>query len=146
LKDVQQGIKPFVDNYVDNYMTGVVKYGEKAAEGSGDSWGSTDNLIDSATKTGKGGVSPVGRAFQKHAGNPSRAGTFTGEISGNVIKNTEQGAKYITDILNNPESSYNLRHTDIFGDILDVRLPDGTGARWSADGTRFIGFLEKYAR
>ena len=115
------------------------------AEGAENIWGSTDNLIKSAITSGKGGVSPVGRAFQKHAGNSGRAGTFVGEVSGNAARNTEQGAKYISDILSNPKSTYKVRHTDVFGDILDVRLPDGTGARWSADGKTFIGFLEKYS-
>ncbi|SHI24952.1 hypothetical protein SAMN02745823_03884 [Sporobacter termitidis DSM 10068] len=119
---------------------------ESSTEGAGDLWESTDNLIKSATMPGKGGVSPVGRAFQKHAGNPSRAGTFVGEVSGNATRNTEQGAQYISDILSNPQSTYKVRHTDAFGDILDVRLPDGTGARWSADGKTFIGFLEKYTK
>ncbi len=97
-------------------------------------WGSKDNLMNTATTPGRGGVSPVGRAFQKHASNPSRAGSFVGEVSGNAAKNTDQGAKYITDILYNPQSTYTIRTTKSFGEVLDVRLPDGTGARWSADG------------
>ena len=32
---------------------------------------------------------------------------------------------------------------NVFGDVIGVRLPDGAGARWKADGT-FIGFLERY--
>jgi hypothetical protein len=102
--------------------------------------------MDSATTPGKGGTSPVGRAFQKHAGNPSRAGTFTGEVSGNVAKNTQQGAQYLNDILGNSNSTFTVRNTKAYGDVLDVRLPDGTGARWSADGNTFIGFLEKYTK
>ena len=42
--------------------------------------------------------------------------------------------------------TYTVRNTKAFGDVLDVRLPDGTGARWSADGKTFIGFLEKYTK
>ncbi|SMC81725.1 hypothetical protein SAMN02745168_2605 [Papillibacter cinnamivorans DSM 12816] len=126
---------------------GILKSADELIEGAGEvskSWGSTDNLINSATTPGKGGVSPVGRAFQKHAGNPNRAGTFVGDVSGNAAKNTEQGARYVSEILNNPKSIYKTSHSNVFGDILDVRLPDGTGARWSADGKRFIMFLEKY--
>jgi hypothetical protein len=119
----------------------VVKSGEEAAV---DVWGSTDNLIKSATTAEKGRTSPVGRAFQKHAGNSNRAGTFTGDISGNAMKNTEQGEKYVRDILSNPNTTFIVRKTKAYGDILDVRLPDGTGARWSADGKTFIGFLERY--
>jgi len=107
-------------------------------------WGTITTLKNSATKPGVGGVSPVGRAFQKHAGNPKRAGTFVGQVSGNAQRNTELGAKYLNDILNNPNSTFTVRNTKAFGEVLDVRLPDGTGARWTADGKTFIGFLERY--
>jgi hypothetical protein len=107
-------------------------------------WGTSQTLVDTATTPGRGGVTPVGRAFQKHAGNSNRAGAFAGEVAGNATKNTEQGAKYLNAILNNPNSTYTVKNTKAFGDVLDVRLPDGTGARWSADGKTFIMFLEKY--
>lgn len=107
-------------------------------------WGNIENLTNVATTPGKGGVTPVGRAFQKHAGNSNRAGTFSGEVSGNAAQNTLQGVQYLERILTNPNASFMVRYTKAFGDVLDVRLPDGTGARWSADGTKFIGFLEKY--
>ena len=129
-------------------MDGEGDAGYNGAQGGGtnkiNTWGSKEDLVIAATIQGKGGVTPVGRAFQKHAGNPSRAGTFVGEISGNAVKNTEQGVKYILQILNNPQSFYTIRTTKTFGEVLDVRLPDGTGARWSADGKTFIMFLEKY--
>ena len=108
--------------------------------------GSTESLMESATVEGKRGVTPVGRAFQKHAGNPNRAGSFTGQVSGNALKNTEQGTLYLNAILKDPSSTYTVRHTTSYGTVLDVRLPDGTGARWTADGHKFIGFLEKYSQ
>ena len=114
--------------------------------GGGKIWGTTNNLLNSASIPGKGGVSPVGRAFQKHAGNPNRAGTFTGEVSGNALQNTQNGTKYLNDILYNKNSTFTVRNTKAYGEVLDVRLPDGTGARWSADGKTFIGFLEKYTK
>lgn len=141
----QQVLQTLLDNIDSRRAIGHNE--EQRSVGDKDNpWGSDSDLLAAATIPGKGGVTPVGRAFQKHGGNPNRAGTFVGEVSGNAGKNTEQGIKYLMDILSNPESSYTLRHTDVFGDILDVRLPDGTGARWSADGTRFIGFLEKYSK
>jgi len=124
----------------------VVGKSNNVVSGVKQSWGTTDNLIKSATTPGKGGVSPVGRAYQKHAGNPNRAGTFTGKTSGNAVQNTQNGTKYLDDILNNPNSTYKVTHHDVFGNILDVRLPNGMGARWSADGKNFIGFLEKFSR
>ena len=139
-------------NVMAGYITGVgigqIAKGVQGIRGAGGAGkvytGTRQTLINSATIPGKGGVTPVGRAFQKHAGNPNRAGTFTGDVAGNAAKNTEQGTKYLNSILDNPNSIYTVRNTKAFGDVLDVRLPDGTGARWSADGKTFIMFLEKY--
>jgi len=105
-------------------------------------WGSIDNLIDSAKYSLKGNNTAVGRAFQKHA---IREGTaFIGEITGNPIKNTEQGMYYLNKILNDTNATFIIRNTKAHGDVLDVRLLDGMGARWSADGKTFIGFLERF--
>ena len=100
-------------------------------------------LIDTASISGKGGVTPIGRAFQKHnSGN--RAGTFVGEVTGNPGKNTQQGLDYLNDILGNPNSTLVSKQHKQFGNIIDIRLPDGTGVRFTVDGQTFIGFLEKY--
>ena len=93
-----------VGKWVDAHMTMRSKplpreYGESADIGVGNSWGTTDDLVNSATTVGKGGVSQVGRAYQKHAGNPNRAGTFAGEVSGNAVQNTQNGTNYLNDIL-----------------------------------------------
>jgi len=101
-------------------------------------------LANVASAPAKGGVTPIGRAFQKHAGNAQRAGTFTGEVTGNVTKNTEQGMNYLNQVLDNPNTTAVVRNTKAYGDVLDIRMPDDTGVRYSADGNTFIGFLEKY--
>lgn len=89
-----------------------------------------------------GNNTAVGRAFQKHT---IREGTaFTGEVTGNAAKNTAQGMSYLNKILSDPNATSVLRNTKAYGDVLDLRLPDGMGARWSADGETFIGFLEKF--
>jgi len=124
------------------YIMGV--NGVKVSGGSAAIWGSKGDLIKTATTPGTGGVTPVGRAFQKHAGSTQRAGSFTGEVNGNASKNTQQGLNFLEDILDNPNSSYDLRNTKAFGEVLDVRTPDGTGVRFSSDGKKFIGFLEKF--
>ncbi|MGL5150955.1 MAG: polymorphic toxin-type HINT domain-containing protein [Clostridium sp.] len=103
---------------------------------------SSDDLISSALELqGKKNTS-VGRAFQKHSIREGSA--FTGEITGNPTKNTNQGLDYLNKILNNKEATRTIRNNKAYGDILDVRLPDGMGARWTADGKKFIGFLERY--
>jgi hypothetical protein len=53
--------------------------------------------------------------------------------------------KYLNKILKDPSSVFTIRKTNAFGDVLDVRLPDGMCARWSADGKTVIGFLERYS-
>jgi len=103
-------------------------------------WGSTNNLITSATALVTSTVTAIGRAFQKHN---SRPGTvFTGEASGNAALNTQQGMTYINKILSDPNTTFVIFNHPVEGSVLKVRMPDGTGAWWSADGTRFIGFLE----
>ncbi|MBC7765434.1 MAG: hypothetical protein H7Y41_03030 [Hyphomonadaceae bacterium] len=123
----------------------VVKNAEKVEgliEGAGKALGSSDNLIKSANSVVKGNNTAVGRAFQKHT---VREGTaFTGEVTGNAAKNTEQGMNYINKILNDPNATSTVRNTKAYGDVLDIRLPNGMGARWSADENTFVGFLEKF--
>jgi len=97
-------------------------------------------LTSSASTPGKGGVTPVGRAFQKHNSRPDSV--FTGNQTGNTAKNTQQGMAHLEKILNDPNSTFTVRNTKAHGDVLDVRMPCGKGARWTPDGSRFIGFLE----
>ena len=100
-------------------------------------------LTESALASVKGGaVTAVGRAFQKHLGRDVTA--FEGVATGNAAKNTEQGMAYINKILSDPNARCTVRETTSYGKVMDVRLPDGMGARWSADGKNFIGFLERY--
>jgi hypothetical protein len=103
---------------------------------------SFEHLIKSANAIIKGNNTAAGRAFQKHATRDGSA--FIGEITGNATRNTEQAINYINKIIKAPESTFIIRNTKSYGDVLDIRLPDGMGARWTSDGTTFIGFLEKY--
>lgn len=113
-------------------------------KGTGKAISNADDLIESASKLHGKKNTAVGRAFQKHS---VRDGTaFVGETTGNPAKNTEQGLKYLNDILGNPNATQTVRNTKAYGDVLEVRLPDGMGARWSADGSKFIGFLERYTK
>ncbi len=101
-----------------------------------------EQLLNSAKVCIKGNNTAAGRAFQKHVAREHSG--FLGEITGNALKNTEQGMKYINKIIKSLDVKFIVRNKEPFGEILDVRLPDGMGARWSADGKTFIGFLEKY--
>lgn len=48
----------------------------------------------------------------------------------------------IDDILTHPDNSIVLLQTRRFGEVIDVSVPGVGGARFSASGPRFIGFLE----
>lgn len=100
---------------------------------------SRQDLINSVTKPDGKRNTAVGRAFQKHSNRPGSA--FPGELSGNPVKNTEQGLGFIQGFLNHPEATWTTKTTKAFGDVLEVRLPSSQGARWTADGSKFIGFL-----
>ena len=97
-------------------------------------------MIERATAAGRGGVSPVGRALQKHAARPESA--FAG-ASGNGAENTERGAAYLQEILESPEQATSVSTHKVYGDVIKVRLPDGSGAWFKVNG-EFIGFLERY--
>jgi len=97
-------------------------------------------IVERATTAGHGGVSPVGRALQKHAARSESA--FAG-ASGNAAENTERGAAYLQEILESPEQATSVSTHKVFGDVIKVRLPDGSGAWFKANG-EFIGFLERY--
>jgi hypothetical protein len=102
-----------------------------------------ETLTESALANVKGGdITAIGRAFQKHAVREETV--FVGEITGNVAMNTEQGMEYLNKILSDPNVMSTIIDTNAYGKVLDVRLPDGMGARWSADGKTFIDFLERY--
>jgi len=97
-------------------------------------------LINSASAPGRGGVTPIGRAFQKHN---SREGTvFTGQASGNAANNTRLGMEHLIQIIEHPGTTIVINSHSTHGKVLDMRMPCGKGARWSACGTHFIGFLE----
>jgi len=103
---------------------------------------SKTTLITSATTPGRGNVTPVGRAYQKHQTRPNTV--FTGPQSGSAAQNTQHGMAHLERILNDPSTTFTLAFNNTHGDVLKVRMLDGTGAMWSADGTRFIMFLEPY--
>jgi hypothetical protein len=95
-------------------------------------------FLISATTAGRGGVTPAGRALQKHAARPGSV--FGGRASaGNAAQNARAGEAMLRDILEHG-NVFSYRH-QVFGDIIDVKIPKGPGARFSAAGD-FIGFLE----
>ena len=63
-------------------------------------------------------------------------------VSSNAAKNTEQGVALLKSILESRNAVTTIKETKAFGQVLEVKIPGGVGARFTADGRRFIGFLE----
>lgn len=99
-----------------------------------------ETLRDAGQATDKGGFTKAGRAYQKHGSrNPSRWGAPTGKPEAV----NEMGQRHLDQIIDAPDTQWTTRHHARFGDILEGRLADGRGARWSIDGQTFYGFLEE---
>ena len=98
-------------------------------------------LLEAAVAVGRGGVSDAGRALQSHA---ARAGSWLTGLAhgGSGAANTAAARKVLAEILQSGDASFSTHK--IWGNIMSVRLKDGRGAVWTADG-QFITFLERYS-
>lgn len=96
-------------------------------------------LIGAANTANRSGITPAGRAFQKHL---ARGRSLTGVRTGNAADNARQGDALIRKILNDPDSVYTIHTHPVYGLVLSVQPPAATGAMWTADGERFIQILE----
>ena len=90
------------------------------------------------TAPGGRGVSPAGRALQKHA---SRKVTAFSGATGNALNNTKIAKGYLEKILGDGLASIEI--DAVYGRVLEVRLSNGVGAKFKANG-EFIGWLEAY--
>jgi len=96
-------------------------------------------LLTNATRSiGRGGLSPVGRAIQKHAARPD---SFF-QAGRSAAENTAFGERFLASVLETGNVSRSSH--SVFGSIMDVRLPSGAGARFSEAGD-FIGLLERFS-
>lgn len=103
---------------------------------------SSDELVAAGNQADKGGLTKVGRALQKHG---SRSGSSFPAAKGNVAAINGQGEAALKSILNSPDAASAIKHhAKLQTEVLEVRLPNGQGARFSSDGKTFIGFLEPY--
>jgi RHS repeat-associated protein len=82
----------------------------------------------------------AGRALTKH--NPvKRPGSPFPTPKGTPEEINRMAQDVVDDILNNPGSTLVERHHAFYGDIIEIRAPDGRGLRYTASGD-FIGFLD----
>jgi len=97
------------------------------------------NLLKAANALGKGGFTEVGRALQKHG---SRLGSLFPKATGNAASINAQGEAVLKNIINHPNATTVTRHHARFGDIMEIKIPNGQGARFSVDGKTFYEFIE----
>jgi hypothetical protein len=97
-----------------------------------------DDLARAATAIDRGGLTAAGRALQKHGG---REGSAFPAAKGNPLSINQQGQNIVDEILGNRGSTTVIRNHPRFGQVTEVRAPDGRGLRYGPDG-KFIGFLE----
>ena len=95
-------------------------------------------LLSVANAPGKNGFTVAGRSLQKHG---SRIGSPYPKATGNIMAINSQGESVLKGILSNPNSKTTTRHHAKFGNILEIRAPNGQGVRFSADGKTFLHFL-----
>jgi RHS repeat-associated protein len=94
--------------------------------------------LSAAAASSRNGLSAAGRALQKHGARP---GSAFPAARGNAGSISQQGQNVVDDILTTPGSTITTRHHGRFGQVTEVRAPDGRGLRYGPDG-KFIGFLE----
>lgn len=81
----------------------------------------------------------AGRSLQKHA---SRPGSIYPKVFGNPGAINSQGEAVLKSIIENPNAESVIRYHAIFGEILEIKIPGGMGARFTSDGKTFLGFLD----
>lgn len=96
-------------------------------------------LINSANQIHKEGLSVAARARSKHVGRDN----FWGEITGKTENKNIIAKKYVEKIIDN-HTWWNIYSHFKHNTIFEMRLPSGHGARWSGDGSTFIGFVEPF--
>nr|GMD96709.1 uncharacterized protein LOC109179562 [Ipomoea batatas] len=81
------------------------------------------------------------RALAKHANRSSSR--YWGSLSGNDASKNIHALDVITRLITHC-CWLNIHVVPPHGVVFEIRVADGYGARWSEDGSKFIGFLEPY--
>lgn len=86
-------------------------------------------------------ISIAARAWEKHVGR--KKDSIFGEIKGNTIQKKEKVEELIHCMISH-KTWWNIFYHYKHGLVYEIRVPNGQGLRWSADGNKFIGFLEDF--
>ncbi len=98
-----------------------------------------DVLVSAGKAIDRGGLTRAGRGIMKHG---YREGGAWPKPIGNVMQINEQGQKILEFVVNHPDRKIIIDTKKRYGPIMDIVVPGLGGARFSGDGTIFIGFLE----
>ncbi|TYH83579.1 hypothetical protein ES332_D02G141600v1 [Gossypium tomentosum] len=81
------------------------------------------------------------RALAKHVNRSSNK--YWGNLNGSDSNKNKLAMGVIMDLISN-SCWLNMYTVQPHGDVFEIRVAEGYGARWSKDGYKFIGFLEPY--
>ena len=98
-------------------------------------------LLESCFEPFNKEISIAARAWEKHVGRNKNS--IFGEIKGNTIQKREKVEKLVHHIIINKtwwNIFYHYKHNLVY----EIRIENGQGMRWTADGKQFIGFLEDF--
>ncbi|XP_052136079.1 uncharacterized protein LOC127754552 isoform X2 [Oryza glaberrima] len=87
-------------------------------------------------------LTDAARAMAKHVHRSSDG--WWGSFHGSDVKKNQLASEIIDRLLR--ECCWmNIHLTQPYGPVYEIRVHEGYGARWSQDGSKFIGFLEPYS-
>ncbi|WP_431242445.1 hypothetical protein ACQ9BO_21775 [Flavobacterium sp. P21] len=98
-------------------------------------------LIKSCFEPYNKDISIAVRAWEKHAGRNTNS--ILGEIKGNREQKRLSAQRLIYYIIGY-KTWWNIFYHYKHGLVYEARIENGQGLRWSADGKKFIGFLEDF--
>jgi hypothetical protein len=104
---------------------------------------SKSTLFESCFEPYNSEISIVERAWEKHVGRTKDSNSVLGEIKGNRSEKRLKVERLVYHIIGYKtwwNTFYHYKH----GLVYEVRVENGQGLRWSADGKQFIGFLEHF--
>ncbi|KAF9618639.1 hypothetical protein IFM89_002334 [Coptis chinensis] len=94
-----------------------------------------------ATVRGSSALSEGARALAKHVNRASNG--WWGSFDGNDSNKNRLALGVISHLVTH-SSWINIHYIQPDGCILEIRVAEGYGARWSKDGSKFIGFVEPH--
>jgi hypothetical protein len=100
-------------------------------------------LLESCFQPFNNEISIAERAWEKHVGRTKDSKSILGEIKGNRNQKRLMVEK-LTHHFMGYKTWWNIFYHYKHGLVYEVRLENGQGMRWSADGKQFIGFLEDF--